>query len=85
MWSQMSRAAVSVPSNIAEGAGRQSNREFSRFLDIALGPLYELETQLHITGKVGYLPQNELQDILHNVLELQRKISSFNQQLNNNN
>ena len=45
---QMRRAAVSVPSNIAEGHGRQTEKEFRQFLSVAKGSLYELETQIHI-------------------------------------
>ena len=52
--SQMRRAAVSVPSNIAEGAARQSHREFVQFLVIARGSLSELETQLHISRELGF-------------------------------
>jgi len=52
---QMRRAAVSIASNIAEGRGRRSTRDFKRFLDIAYGSLLELETQLSLSKRLGYL------------------------------
>jgi four helix bundle protein len=52
--SQMRRAAVSIPSNVAEGAGRDGAREFVRFLAIARGSLSELDTQLQIATRLGY-------------------------------
>jgi four helix bundle protein len=64
--SQMRRAAVSVPSNIAEGAARSSNAEFLRFLHVARGSLAELDTQLVIARRREYLTE----DALHRVTEL---------------
>ena len=57
--SQIRRSAVSIPSNIAEGAGRNSKKEFIQFLYIALGSLSELETQLIISEKLSYLSESE--------------------------
>ena len=61
---QMRRAAVSVPSNIAEGKGHRSNREFTNFLLHARGSLLELQTQLHIAEDLQYLSGNAA-EVLH--------------------
>lgn len=72
--SQMRRAAVSHPSNIAEGAARSSTREYIHFLYIALASLSELETQLFIAEKLGYLKPA---DLLEGVEALRRKTLNF--------
>lgn len=61
---QMRRAAVSVPSNVAEGFGRAGAKEKNQFYYIAKGSLAELETQLYIASDVGYIDQTKLDDIL---------------------
>ena len=64
LTSQVRRAAVSIPSNIAEGQGRRSDREFHRFLNIAHGSLMEVETQLLIAKDLGYLSAESLKSLL---------------------
>jgi four helix bundle protein len=61
---QVRRAAVSVPSNIAEGDARSSDKDSIRFFRIALGSLAELETQLEIAKEIGYLTSDQLAELL---------------------
>ena len=76
--SQINRSAVSIPSNIAEGSGRTSNKEFIRFLEIAISSSYELETQLILAQDLFNLSTNDLIEKLHS---LQNRIGGFTRQI----
>ena len=82
--SQSRRAAVSIPSNIAEGAGRNSKKEFSNFLGIANGSSYELQTQLIISNKLSLLDDELLDSLLQQIDELQKMNYAFQKTLLNN-
>jgi len=74
---QIRRAAVSIPSNIAEGQGRSSPKEFKQFLAISLGSLAELETQLIIAKEIEYLTQNELDNLLSPLDRIRKMIKGL--------
>ena len=75
--SQMRRAAVSVPSNIAEGAARHSNKEFAQFLNVAGGSLSELDTQIEIATNLGYLSTDKKQNIDNQVSAISAKLAGL--------
>lgn len=81
--SQINRAAVSIPSNIAEGAGRNSDKEFKQFLAVAHASSYELETQLIISSNLGYLLPEVLEDLLNDISEVQKMNYSLQIKLKN--
>ena len=70
LTSQMRRAAISIPSNLSEGAARNGSREYINFLGISLGSLAELETQLIIASRLGYVSTGELLASLNHVRSL---------------
>jgi len=80
--SQLRRAAVSVPSNIAEGHARHSTREYLRFLSNAQGSLAEVATQLHIARELGYCAGAELAPLLAEADELKRMLNAIRRSLN---
>tara|TARA_B100000809_G_C14652948_1_gene356647 strand:- start:49 stop:288 length:240 start_codon:yes stop_codon:yes gene_type:complete len=73
----MTRSAVSIPSNIAEGAGRSYDKEFARFLEFSLGSAYELETQLIISERQQYINKEELKEIQEVLISLQKRIAGL--------
>ncbi len=77
LTSQLRRAAVSIPSNIAEGQGRLSQNEFRYFLGQARGSLMEVETQLQIARNLGYLDVKHLDDLLKACAEVGRILNGL--------
>ncbi|VXB56423.1 four helix bundle protein [Maribacter litoralis] len=82
--SQLSRAAISVPSNIAEGCSRNSEVEFKRFLEIALGSLFEVETQLIISEELKFFDSDELKSIFELISIESKMINSLISKIKNN-
>lgn len=79
MVSQMNRSSISIASNIAEGSGRSTNKDFNRFLNISLSSSYELETQLILCKRIFETKIDNTQEKLN---ELQRMITGFQKTLN---
>jgi four helix bundle protein len=77
LTNQVRRAAVSVPSNIAEGCGRSSKKEFAHFLCNARGSLLEVETQLEIAKNLGYLPEKNASELLSRTNEIGRMLNGL--------
>lgn len=75
--SQIRRASVSIPANIAEGAGRNTNNDFGRFLDIANGSCFELETLLILAVDLDYLSKSKYDKIYTDIEEIQKMIYSL--------
>ncbi|WP_313095230.1 four helix bundle protein [Empedobacter sp.] len=89
LTNQIRRASVSIPSNIAEGAGRRSDKEFLQFLYISMGSIQEIDTQLLISLNLNYLTKSEYEILLTKLDQISKMISglikSVKERLNLNN
>jgi four helix bundle protein len=79
---QMTRAGVSIPSNIAEGSSRRSEKDYSRFIEMSLGSTFELETQMIIAEKLNRGNQKLLKELRAEITDEQRMLTGFQQKLN---
>ena len=75
--SQIKRAAVSIPSNIAEGLGRQTKKETRQFFYIAKGSLYEVETQIYLAIDLGFVQENEMENVFNQMTSIRKLIIGF--------
>lgn len=79
---QMRRASVSIPANIAEGSGRGSNKDFSRFIDIAMGSAFELESLIYIGYDLDYYDEKVLNLTVGKIQEIQKMLFHFKNHIN---
>jgi four helix bundle protein len=82
--SQLRRSAVSIPSNIAEGYGRKSTGDYIRFLQVAMGSVYELQTQWEICLNLDYIKAASFQDLYEKSREIERMLSSLISKISTN-
>lgn len=75
--SQMQRAAISIPSNIAEGCSRKSSKELARYFEISIGSSFELETQMIASQMIGYLNQADFDKIIPMLNLFQKKTNAY--------
>ena len=85
LTNQLRRAVVSVPSNISEGQGRNSPKEFAHHLSFAYGSLMEAETQLQIAANLGYIGQTEVDRLLDDAAEIGRMINGLSRSVRTDN
>lgn len=85
LTSQIRRSSISIPSNIAEGYGRQSDKDFLRFLNISIGSLFEMQTQLEIAKNITYLNEDEFNNLYEDSREVERMLVSFIKKLKDRN
>lgn len=83
LTSQIRRCAVSIPSNIAEGYGREGNKDYLRFLNISLSSLFELQTQIEISKNIGFINDDIFKELYEDAREIERMLTSFINKIKN--
>ena len=81
LTSQLRRAAISIPSNIAEGAGRDSDKAFNQFIGYAIGSGYEVETQLILSKRIKFIPEEDINELLSELTEILKMLYNFRKTL----
>lgn len=81
LTSQIRRSSISIPSNIAEGYGRDGNKDYLKFLNIATASLFEMQTQLEIAFNLGFVNQIQFNKTYENSREIERMISAFSRKI----
>jgi four helix bundle protein len=77
LTNQLRRAAVSIPANIAEGRGRETSADFARFLVIARGSLFEVETYIYLARNIGYISEDEVNELIADSSEIARLLNGL--------
>lgn len=85
LYAQLTRSAVSIASNIAEGSGRKTDKDFGNFLNMALASAFENETQIMICERINYFDEKITEGLLNSVVEIQRMLNGLISKLNNDN
>jgi four helix bundle protein len=79
--SQLNRACISIPSNIAEGSSRSSNKDYNRFIEISLGSCFEAETQFLIASQLGFGEPELIEGIIIQIIEQEKMLTTFSARL----
>ena len=79
--SQMNRSAISIPSNVAEGCSRKTSVDFSRFLEIAIGSAFELETQIEVCLLVSYINTEQHSSLIEELHILQKRMNMLREKV----
>lgn len=83
LTSQIRRSSISIPSNIAEGFGRQGKNDYLKFLNISLSSLFEMQTQIEIAKNINYLNETDFSILYEDSRELERMLVSFINKIKN--